>query len=185
MLKEMIEEFGPSSETNGLLGRIYKDRWEIAKKAGQAMEARGFLRAGDRDLSRRLRGRLARRLSGHQCRHPDGDAGQARSERRPTSSRSCAMRRAQAQAERRLLGPRHAARARGARPQTWTRRWTIAAPRSRAVREAWEPETTARNLRLIRETRTARGEDAAWIGEIEASLKEAQDRLANPQPATA
>ena len=27
----MIAEFGPSSETNGLLGRIYKDRWEKAK----------------------------------------------------------------------------------------------------------------------------------------------------------
>ena len=33
MLKEVIAEFGPSSETNGLLGRVYKDRWEIAKKA--------------------------------------------------------------------------------------------------------------------------------------------------------
>jgi hypothetical protein len=27
VLKEVIAEFGPSSETNGLLGRIYKDRW--------------------------------------------------------------------------------------------------------------------------------------------------------------
>ncbi len=32
MLKEVLREFGPSSETGGLLGRIYKDRWKAAKK---------------------------------------------------------------------------------------------------------------------------------------------------------
>jgi hypothetical protein len=45
------------------------------------------------------------------------------------------------------------------------------------VREAFEPETTARNLRLIRETRIARGEDAEWICEIEEQLNAAHDRL--------
>jgi hypothetical protein len=45
------------------------------------------------------------------------------------------------------------------------------------VREAFEPETTARNLRLIREAREARGEEAAWIAEIEHSLNTAQLRL--------
>jgi Tetratricopeptide Repeats-Sensor len=34
VLREVIEEFGPSSETNALLGRIYKDRWRAAKKQG-------------------------------------------------------------------------------------------------------------------------------------------------------
>ena len=32
VLKDVIAECGPSSETNGLLGRVYKDRWEAAKK---------------------------------------------------------------------------------------------------------------------------------------------------------
>ena len=32
VLKGVIDEFGPSSETNGLLGRIYKDRWDNAKR---------------------------------------------------------------------------------------------------------------------------------------------------------
>ena len=36
VLKEVIAEFGPSSETNGLLGRVYKDRWDGAKKEGAA-----------------------------------------------------------------------------------------------------------------------------------------------------
>ncbi len=35
-----------------------------------------------------------------------------------------------------------------------------------AVREKWEPETTARNLRLIRDARSTRGEDVAWIDQI-------------------
>jgi hypothetical protein len=40
-----------------------------------------------------------------------------------------------------------------------------------AVREPWEPETTARNLRLIREARERRGEDVPWAGEIEGELE--------------
>jgi hypothetical protein len=43
VLKEVIGEFGPSSETNGLLGRVYKDRWESAKR-DKRPEARNFLR---------------------------------------------------------------------------------------------------------------------------------------------
>jgi hypothetical protein len=44
ILTEMISERGPSSETCGLLGRIHKDRWEKARKAGREIEARGHLR---------------------------------------------------------------------------------------------------------------------------------------------
>ena len=44
VLTEVIREFGPSSETNGLLGRVYKDLWEDAKKAGRGMEAKGHLK---------------------------------------------------------------------------------------------------------------------------------------------
>ncbi|MCP5102956.1 MAG: DUF4071 domain-containing protein, partial [bacterium] len=39
-----------------------------------------------------------------------------------------------------------------------------------AVREPWEPETTARNLRLIYEVREKRGENAAWIKKVEEQL---------------
>ncbi|MEL7117055.1 MAG: DUF4071 domain-containing protein, partial [Pseudomonadota bacterium] len=45
------------------------------------------------------------------------------------------------------------------------------------VREAFEPETTARNLRLIREARVARGEDADWLDPLLAALTEASDAL--------
>jgi hypothetical protein len=33
VLQELIDERGPSSETYGLLGRVYKDHWDMAKKA--------------------------------------------------------------------------------------------------------------------------------------------------------
>jgi len=39
-----------------------------------------------------------------------------------------------------------------------------------AVREGWEPETTARNLRLIREARERRGDPLAWAAEVEDAL---------------
>lgn len=39
-----------------------------------------------------------------------------------------------------------------------------------AVREQFEPKTTTRNLRLIREARERRGEDGSWIQEIEKEL---------------
>jgi hypothetical protein len=35
-----------------------------------------------------------------------------------------------------------------------------------AVRESWEPKTTARNLGIIRDARAARGEDVRWVEEI-------------------
>jgi hypothetical protein len=38
------------------------------------------------------------------------------------------------------------------------------------VREVWEPETTERNLRLIRETREQRNEGLDWYKEIEEAL---------------
>lgn len=34
-LTELIEKLGSSSETYGILGRVYKDRWELAQKARQ------------------------------------------------------------------------------------------------------------------------------------------------------
>jgi len=39
-----------------------------------------------------------------------------------------------------------------------------------AVRETWGAETTARNLRLVREARTTRGAAYAWAEQIEQAL---------------
>jgi hypothetical protein len=39
-----------------------------------------------------------------------------------------------------------------------------------SIREPWEPETTVRNLRLIREARERRQEEVPWAKEIEDEL---------------
>lgn len=43
VLIDLINKRGPSSETYAILGRVYKDRWEAASKAGQSLLARGLL----------------------------------------------------------------------------------------------------------------------------------------------
>jgi hypothetical protein len=40
-----------------------------------------------------------------------------------------------------------------------------------AVRENWEPETTARNLALIRDARALRGENGQWATATEEALE--------------
>ena len=42
VLLKLIEERGPSSETNGILGRVYKDSWEDNRRPGNATAAIGF-----------------------------------------------------------------------------------------------------------------------------------------------
>ena len=43
VLLDLIRERGASSETYGLLGRVYKDRWRAARNAGDEIEALGAL----------------------------------------------------------------------------------------------------------------------------------------------
>lgn len=43
ILLQLISKRGPSSETYGLLGRVYKDQWEYAQKIGKKALAAGFL----------------------------------------------------------------------------------------------------------------------------------------------
>jgi hypothetical protein len=38
------------------------------------------------------------------------------------------------------------------------------------VRESWEPETTARNIGLIRQARAQRQDDVPWTAEVEETL---------------
>jgi hypothetical protein len=45
------------------------------------------------------------------------------------------------------------------------------------VTESWQLETTERNLRLIRDVRSARGEDAAWIKRFEDALRDKRKEM--------
>jgi hypothetical protein len=41
VLRDLLDRRGPSGETYGILGRVYKDRWEAAVKSGDLLLARG------------------------------------------------------------------------------------------------------------------------------------------------
>lgn len=182
VLKQTIEKFGRSSETNGLLGRVYKDRWEGAKNAGRLMEARGFLkraidayRAGfEADWRDPYPGINAVTLMELQEK-PDP----AQADMLPVV-RYAALLRAKANGDywdhATLLELAVLARNVGDAQDSCGAALAV-------VREAFEPETTARNLRLIREARSARGEDVGWIQEIEENLTAAQKALEAPKTA--
>jgi hypothetical protein len=44
ILRALIKEKGPSSETCGILGRVFKDRWLASEEAGGHAEAKGWLK---------------------------------------------------------------------------------------------------------------------------------------------
>ena len=165
VLKGVIEEFGPSSETNGLLGRIYKDRWDVAKKEGRP-EARSLLRRA-----------IDTYLAGFQADWRDAYPGINAVTLMEMMDKPDAR---QAQV---LPVVRYSATRKAEKNPDY---WDFATLMELAVlakdpddadlqlsealgmaRAGWEVESTARNLRLIREVRTARGEDAAWIKALE------------------
>ena len=183
VLKQTIEKFGQSSETNGLLGRVYKDRWENALKAGRTMEARGFLkraieayRAGfETDWRDPYPGINAVTLMELQEK-PDP----AQADMLPVV-RYAALLRAKTNGDywdqATLLELAVLAR-------NVSEAQDYCGAALAVVREAFEPETTARNLRLIREARSVRGEDVGWLAEIEEGLREAQSHLESPNRAS-
>lgn len=180
VLREVIKEFGPSSETNGLLGRVYKDQWEQAKSEGRRLEARGLLKravdtyhAGFRaDWRDPYPGINAVTLMELQDK-PDS----AQKDLLPVV-RYAALQRVQVDGGKAADYWDHAtllelavlARDAGASEEAAEAALAV-------VREPWEPATTARNLRLIREARAERGEDVVWIVEIEEALNAAEERL--------
>ena len=171
VLLELLEKRGPSSETYGILGRVYKDRWEEAAQRGDHALARGLL---DKAIEAYLRGFE----SDWRDAYPGVNAVTLMELKDPPDPR------------RRDLIPvvRYAVERRVAsgNPDYWDHATrlelaVLASDEGRArealgdalaaVREPWEPETTARNLRLIREARERRGEKASWIHDIELALE--------------
>jgi tetratricopeptide (TPR) repeat protein len=185
VLSEVIREFGQNSETNGLLGRVYKDLYDEAKSAGRGIEAKGYLKRA-----------IASYRAGFEADWRDAYPG-------INAVTLMEMQDPPDPAQKDLLPVvRYAAMQRIRRDEHgvgdyWDHATLIelavlarapgeaeehAAAALSVVKEPWQPATTARNLRLIRETREARGEDAAWIAGIEAALAEAEARL-RPVPA--
>jgi hypothetical protein len=169
VLRGVLEQRGPSSETYGLLGRVYKDRWAAERERSPA-RARGFLRqavhayqAGfEADWRDAYPGVNAVTLM--EILDPGGDEQQ----RLVPVVRYAVERRV---ADGRADYWDHATRlelaviARSAGDAE-----DAASDALAAVREPWEPESTANNLRLIREARAEAGERLAWADAIEEEL---------------
>ena len=171
VLTKLIEERGPSSETLGILGRVYKDRWEDAKKAGDDLLARGYLKKA-----------IGAYLAGFEAdwrdTYPGVNAVTLMEIHDPPDERRLAI----------LPVVRYSVERKIAkgRPDYWdyatlVELAVIGLDEGQAekmlpdalvsIRERWEPETTARNLRLIREAREQQGRAPKWASEIEQVLE--------------
>ena len=174
ILESVESEQGPSSETCGLIGRIYKDLWEEAEREGS--EAGGG----------HLRRAIDAYLRGFEADPRDAYPGinaltllDVRGSRRSKSQRDDLLPVVRFAVQQRL---------RGRKPDYWDHATMLelavldSDPQTAkeylensvaAVREIWEPETTARNLRLIRSARSARGEKIKWLDKIISALEKA------------
>lgn len=166
VLLDLLAKRGPSSETYGILGRVYKDRWEDASKRGDTFLARGLL---DRAIDAYLRG-----FEGDwRDAYPGVNAVTLMELKEPPDPRRQELIPVVCYA----VGRRIAA----GKPDYWdyaTRLELAVLARDEAaaaaamgdalavVREPWEPETTARNLRLIGKARERRGEAVPWMEEL-------------------
>lgn len=175
VLTEVIEEFGPSSETNALLGRIYKDRWDRAKKEGLP-EARALLKCAIDAYSAGFEADWRDAYPGVNAvtlmeMLPKPDPRQA--EMLPVV-RYSAARKAAKNADywdhATLMELAVLARDQDDAEECLGEALAVA-------RAYWELETTARNLSLIREMREGRGEESDWIKQIEDMLNARAQRL--------
>jgi hypothetical protein len=187
VLKDVLKEFGPSSETNGLLGRIHKDRWEAAKKAGKMLEAPGLLEEA-----------INTYLAGFEADWRDAYPGinavtlmEMLDEPDPRQAEI-------------LPVVRYAASQKAKHSADYWDHATLLelAVIGRDLKDAvkrlgktlttvpptapWQLETTERNLRLIRELRTARGDkESGWIAELENELAKKRQELTAAQETAA
>jgi hypothetical protein len=167
----LIHERGPSSETLGILGRVYKDRWEAAAEAGMVVLARGLLEKA-----------IDAYLSGFEAdwrdAYPGVNAVTLMELKEPRDDRQASLLPVVAYAVERRMAH--------GRPDYWdyaTRLELAILGKNKCaaeaalmdalanVREPWEAESTARNLRLIYRAWTAAGDDTTWLASIQSHLK--------------
>lgn len=170
VLTSLIKERGPSSETHGLLGRVYKDRWEEAVKAGNRFEAEGL-------LEKAIDAYLCGFEADWRDAFPGINAITLMTIKEPPDER----------AERLIPLVRYAIERKitSGQPDYWDYATLVEIGvlgkeknlSSKALGQAlafnpagWMAETTARNLRLIREARQKRNEVIGWDAEIESEL---------------
>jgi hypothetical protein len=173
VLLDLIAERGPSSESYGILGRVYKDRWDTARAAGKKILAQGEL---DKAIDAYVKGFE----SDWRDAYPGINAVQLMELRAPPDPRRAEL----------LPVVRYSVRRRIAstQPDYWDyatllelamldRDEEMAAgllPATvAAVREGWEAETTLKTLQRLRQARSEQGADVPqWMIEVEDVLEE-------------
>ena len=169
ILESLMRRRGPSSETYGLLGRVYKDWWEDAKEDDE-VRARAWL---DRAIGAYLAGFEADWRDAY----PGVNAVTLMALRDPPDPRFDAVFPVVRYAVERRLS--------GGQPDYWDHatmlELAVLGRDEGAARDAlgqaltsytagWQKETTARNLGLIRRARERRGEEQAWVRVMEDAL---------------
>ena len=176
VLTNLIQQRGSSSETYGILGRVYKDRWEAAKKEGKNFLANGLL---DKAIDAYVKGFEADWRDAY----PGINAVTLMELKNPPDPRREKLISVVSYAVEQKIA--------NAEPDYWDyatllelavlakdeEKATDALSNSlAAVREIWEPETTARNLRLIDEARDQRQDNIPWVKEIIQALEDASHK---------
>lgn len=175
-LLRLIADKGPSSETCGILGRVYKDRWLAAVNGGRDAEAGGLIRKA---INAYMQGFEA----DWRDTYPGINAVTLMELAAPPDPRRQQIAQVVAYSLERSLARGHA--------DYWTHatRLELAIIRCDDVqasealsdalahlREGWEAETTLQNLRSIAAARQARGQSVDCMGVALASLEEAAAR---------
>lgn len=177
VLKQLLDKRGDSSETLGILGRVYKDRWETAVKTGKKIQAKTLL---EKSIDAYLKGFEA----DFRDAYPGINAVTLMQIKEPPDPRF----------EKVFPVVFFAVEQRVTKgtPDYWDyatllelsvlnkdkeKAFDFTGEALEEVREIWEPETTMRNLGLIREAREKREEEIDWIKEIEDALFEKQKEM--------
>lgn len=171
VLLDLIKNRGPSSETYGILGRVYKDRWEAAYNTGDELLAAGLL---DQAIEAYVHGFEADWRDAY----PGVNAVTLMEIKEPPDPRRTKLIPVVEYAVDRRINT--------VKPDYWDYATRLelavlaknkeAAIKSASdalalLREPWEAETTIRNLRLIHEARELRADTVEWTNQIEKALE--------------
>jgi tetratricopeptide (TPR) repeat protein len=171
VLQDLLKKRGPSSESYGILGRVYKDRWEAAYKTGEEFLAIGLL---DQAIEAYMHGFEADWRDAY----PGVNAVTLMELKEPPDARRIKLIPVVEYAVERRIAT--------GKPDYWdyaTRlelavlakdKETAMKSLSSALallREPWEAKTTLRNLRLVSQARERRQDIIEWTKQIERALE--------------
>jgi tetratricopeptide (TPR) repeat protein len=170
ILEDIISKHGSSSETNGILGRVYKDLWEKNKQLGNDIKANGYLKKA---INTYLEGFEADWRDAY----PGINAVTLMEIKQPVDSRQKEILPVVLYAVKRRLSQKY--------PDYWDyatllelnvlsndkeEAYKTLSNALTEIREKWEPESTARNIKIIIDAREKRNEEVEWIKEIYSEL---------------